>query len=641
VSPLEYAAAGVNVSQSAKQQLVNRVRRNVPVLVRELTVWLLWKYERGVPGERPRKVPYYVSGSRRHGKLDATEDRAQLVDFETAGHAFNAHYAGLGIALGKVPGKDITLSGLDFDDCYRGGELDERVTKILLAAQSYSEKSPSGVGLKVFGIGDVGTVKKDANGLEIYSARRFFTVTGDAINQAGLADLTDAAHLARKLFQVNETSTTPADNQKTLQSAGPAVGADPATSEKQGPPQYRNNTLTSLGGSMRRAGFSSAAISVALHKENLERYDPPLPGWEIDNTVKQAEKWERGNPPQPEPSTARLHLLDLTEFATQPSTRWLVRGILPPDSLVVVFGSAKGGKTFSTVDMLMHAAHGMNWCGHRVTRPLRVAFLAGEGRNGLRVRLHAWIEHHDTAQLTGAFKVLPTSISLPNRVEELIELLKPLKPDVVVADTLNAYFGPGDENSTQDMTHFVAACRRLRESLSCSVVVLHHTPVVDTRRERGSGVLRGAADVVIQVAKDESGSGCIGFQVVTGRDIEPMPQPLALRLDRVETDWMDEDGEPLTTCVVRAAGQPVTLPGRGLRPLGQAQATVLACARELAASGTADDDGWVTLARADVATRARASGVAKQSISSAWTPLQTRGYWRLVEPGSLLLRVQS
>jgi hypothetical protein len=92
-----------------------------------------------------------------------------------------------------------------------------------------------------------------------------------------------------------------------------------------------------------------------------------------------------------------LELLDLTQFAVQPKARWLVRGILPPDSLVVVFGPPKGGKTFSTTDMLMHAAHGLEWHGHPIPRALRVAFLAGEGRNGLRVRLHAWAGKPDCA----------------------------------------------------------------------------------------------------------------------------------------------------------------------------------------------------------------------------------------------------
>jgi len=225
-------------------------------------------------------------------------------------------------------------------------------------------------------------------------------------------------------------------------------------------------------------------------------------------------------------------------------------------------------------------------------------------------------------------------------VEELIELLRPFNPDIVAPDTLNAFFGPGDENSTQDMTNFVGACRKLRDSLACTVKVLHHTAIADTGRERGSGVLRGAADVVIQVGKDETGSGCIGFQVVTARDFEPMEKPLALRLQKVETDWSDEDGHPLTTCVVEAATQPVTLPGRGARPLGNAQVVVLEIARELASKAMPDATGHVSLARSDIAALAKERDVSTQSVSSAWSTLQSRGYFQLKEPGSISLRVR-
>lgn len=63
------------------------------------------------------------------------------------------------------------------------------------------------------------------------------------------------------------------------------------------------------------------------------------------------------------------------------------------------------------------------------------------GQNGLRVRLHAWLQHRESAELKGKFKVLPVSLALPDRVDELIESLKDFAPDVVAIDTLNAYFG--------------------------------------------------------------------------------------------------------------------------------------------------------------------------------------------------------
>lgn len=333
-----------------------------------------------------------------------------------------------------------------------------------------------------------------------------------------------------------------------------------------------------------------------------------------------------------------LELVSLDEFVQKPSVSTHVAQIIPAQAFIVVFGPTKSGKTFAVGDLMMHAAHGLDWHGFRIRRRLRVAYLCGEGTNGFRVRLHAWLQHHDNIEEPGDFRILPRALSLPSYLNDVIAALKPFTPDVVITDTLNSYFGGGNENDTQDMTTFVQSVRLLIHEVGCSVVVIHHTGIGDPSRERGSIVLRGASDVVIQVGKDENGTGLVGFQVITGRDIEAMDQPLSLRLTRYETDWTDEDGEPMATCIVEAAGQPVNLPGRGSRPLGDAQSAVLAAARELAQKATPASNGEVLLARSEVAALAKERGTSRQSISSAWQPLQTRGYLRLIEPGSISMR---
>jgi hypothetical protein len=334
-----------------------------------------------------------------------------------------------------------------------------------------------------------------------------------------------------------------------------------------------------------------------------------------------------------------LVLQDLETFAQCPSVRWLVKGILTPETITVVFGPPKGGKTFSVVDLMMHAAHGIDWHGHKVSRPLRVVFLAGEGRKGLKVRLHAWLRHHDVALLRdgGDFRVMPQAFSLPERADELISALRDLKPDVVVTDTLNAYFGSGDENSTQDMTAYVAASRRIRDALSCSVVVLHHTPQADATRGRGSGVLCAAADVLVQVDRDQAGTDGIGFRVVGARDFEAMQSPVALRLQSVETDWQDEDGEPMVSCVVIAAAEPVTLPGKRERALGPKQGKVLACAHKLARERypNASCGTRVALGKREISAAAQKLGVSPQNVSNAWKSLDAHRVLRVTGPGTV------
>jgi hypothetical protein len=339
----------------------------------------------------------------------------------------------------------------------------------------------------------------------------------------------------------------------------------------------------------------------------------------------------------------RLKLYTLDEFVQRPSVSTHVRGVIPAHSIVVVFGPPKGGKTYSVCDLTMHAAHGLpDWHGCLIPRRNRVAYLAGEGITGLRVRLKAWLEHHENILEPGEFRILPRRFSLPDNASSVIEQLRPFAPEIVVTDTANAYFGAGDENSTQDMTAFCDAVRLLREELGCAVIVIHHTGHADSGRERGSIVLRATADVLIQVAKDENAGELVGFQVIAARDIETMPSAISLKLVRHETEWIDEDGEPMVACIVQPGGQPVTLPGRGGKPLGTAQTSVLAAAMELAKAAPPDPKtGEVFLARMDVAKLAKDRGVTKTSISSAWAPLAQRKCFRLVEPGSIAIRVRT
>lgn len=347
-----------------------------------------------------------------------------------------------------------------------------------------------------------------------------------------------------------------------------------------------------------------------------------------DNPVQQAEQ-DDGRP-------SKLRLLTLDEFVRPPQFTYHVRGLIPAGAIILVFGPPKTAKTFAVCDLSMHAAHGMNWHGREITKQLRVVFLAGEGINGLRVRLRAWLQAHNRAG-EAAFALLPEPFGLPERAHEVIATLREFKPDLIVVDTLNAFFGTGDENSTQDMSRFTAAVRRLRDELGCSILIIHHTGVIETTRERGSSVLRGAADVIVQVARDKKDSALIGFQVIQARDLQPWDKPIALTLKVVETDWTDEEGIPISTCVIQATNQSVTIPGRGGKPLGPRQQELVVIVREMAdakANGSAD----VVLDKADVARAAVRRGIPKQSVSSAWGPLAARGHWREVGDNSISVR---
>jgi putative DNA primase/helicase len=172
------------MSDSDKAAYIARIRANVPDELKALPIWLLWRSVPEPGKKKPKKVPYYASGGARAAgfkerglELDCPEDRQQLVTFSEAVAAYErGGYTGLGIALGVMP-DGRRLSGIDLDDV---SPTDPQVTQILLAANSYAEVSPSGNGVKIFGLGDIGKTKSAR--LEIYSGARFFTVTGQVIS---------------------------------------------------------------------------------------------------------------------------------------------------------------------------------------------------------------------------------------------------------------------------------------------------------------------------------------------------------------------------------------------------------------------------------------------------------------------------
>jgi len=113
-------------------------------------------------------------------------------------------------------------------------------------------------------------------------------------------------------------------------------------------------------------------------------------------------------------------------------------------------------------------------------------------------------------------------------VSAFISAVLPMRPVLVVVDTLARCMVGGDEDSAQDMGRFVSSLETLRSELGAAVLVLHH-PTKTNRGERGSGALRGAVDTVI---KASSAGGAIVLECEKQKDAEPFSD-IRVRLEMV------------------------------------------------------------------------------------------------------------
>ena len=158
--------------------LLAAVQAHVPQAMRERPHWLLWRFEQYTGDPKPRKVPYYVSGRKRRGVQGSAEDRGELASFDLAvTHLARGQHTGIGFAF--LP--DDALVGIDIDNAIDDdGVMSERCQAIITACGSYAEFSPSGRGVHIIGSADFEVKSFRANpiGLEVYSGRQFFTVTG-------------------------------------------------------------------------------------------------------------------------------------------------------------------------------------------------------------------------------------------------------------------------------------------------------------------------------------------------------------------------------------------------------------------------------------------------------------------------------
>jgi hypothetical protein len=151
------------------------------------------------------------------------------------------------------------------------------------------------------------------------------------------------------------------------------------------------------------------------------------------------------------------------------------------------------------------------------------------------------------------------------------------KPDMVLVDTVNRNFGPGDENSTADMTLAVAGLDMLRTSSGSCVVSLHHSGHGDKGRGRGSSVLLGALDFEYVVTK------CDKVVQITGTKVKDfdLPPPLAWTLEKQPLPWADETGAPMDSAVL-VAGDLESMPMQSITAkLGSNQAKALEALKTL------------------------------------------------------------
>lgn len=255
----------------------------------------------------------------------------------------------------------------------------------------------------------------------------------------------------------------------------------------------------------------------------------------------------------PEHKPAPFPFISARELTLKPiRVDWLLDGFIERESLNLLFGEPGAGKSLFALDWAFCIAAGIDWHGYS-TKRADVVIVAGEGFAGLSRRVKALEQKYNM--------LAPESLHISQRPAQLMDEKNAqwvadsinslcTNPGLIIIDTLHRNI-EGDENSSQDIAKFISNLDNYLKPLGAAVLVVHHSGHGDKQRSRGSSSIRAAMDGEFSATKGEGG---IVLSCHKAKDFEAF-KPLQFSLKPTDLDWLDDDGEPMTSVYLEHVGE--------------------------------------------------------------------------------------
>lgn len=560
----------------------------VPQPLHEVQGWLLWRFEPFIGEAKPRKVPYWVDGTRRHGEQGSPMDRARLSTFFAAREAaVRMGYDGVGFA----PLADFGYTFLDFDNCVDvAGNMPAEIGGIV--SRTYAEFSPSGKGIRAALKGDLGNHKTpttmDTYGFETFSSSGFVTFTGNILpvcdvlgHQDTIADVDDQTRaLCERRFGARTQAAfdpedfmagreprlglTPTKMQALLAALDPSMGREPwlrigfaLHHETEGDDtgfelwdEWSSDGDTYPGTEGLRHQWDSFKGGTGKHLTTMRsviKMAKEAGYREPDNREAVIAKAEVLMAELPSKSVGRFGPVPIYDLSLAPPMQWLIKGVLPRAELGVLFGASGSGKTFVALDLAFSVARGNAWRDRRTARG-RVVIIAAEGAGGIGKRGEAYARYHEFDLRGIDLHVIPAAPNFLDNddISEVMAEIGNIGPvDLVIIDTFAQVTPGANENTSEDIGRALANLKLLYGVTNAMNLVVAHAGKDLSKGVRGWSGLKAAADVQIEVLRHENGDREIIIEKM--KDGEDGIR-WGFKLEVVEVG-IDYDGDIITSCV--------------------------------------------------------------------------------------------
>lgn len=284
----------------------------------------------------------------------------------------------------------------------------------------------------------------------------------------------------------------------------------------------------------------------------------------------------------PPADTSRLLITAAELEADIGPTDYVITGILEAGAYELIVGPPSSLKSFLVIDKAVCVAAGRPWHGHDVPSRGVVVYVCGEGGGGVAKRVLACCNAYGIKMSELPLVVTRCAVPMIENDAQITQLTAEIKGAcerfglpliLLVVDTMNANFGPGDENNAADAAAFCAGAKRLAQQAGAAIAVVHHTGHANGERGRGSSAIRASADAEFLIERYEADTP-LGLITMTAKKMKntELPPVMTFQPRVVELGFHEHDGRPLTSLVLDKIS--------GVQSLSRARTLLAAIVRE-------------------------------------------------------------
>ena len=506
----------------------------IPELLKKRSNWICWKKSGAKPNGRYGKLPANIKGT-----VINAHDVNHHVDLETAYQSYDSNkfqLAGIAIDLPTNPGiygytddgEPLYLIGGDIDECITIKDsklvISEQAKSDLKAlCQPYWEISPSGTGIRWFGLHTRPLKGGNKNGREMYSSGRFLTVTGKSKGGQITTLPSNIEALEQEWFRSTKSADINGDLLAHLQRE--SYQEPELINDGEG----RNIGILKHAGHLRAQGLSQDEIEEACLAFNRKKLNPPLEEWQVLDIARRYAE-EKSTPYIVEPIDAahttkkefelNLNSVLIKLVASSPK-RPFIAGIdvIPLGTYSALAGWGGVGKTNLIISLATQASIGGSFAD-RVCKETCVLMLACEDSEAeINARFCAAIENlpkekqEQALRNTRVFSLVGQDVHMVKMVGRnaeptgksivLINAVNELKQQtgvdrcLVIIDHARM-IASVDWNDSAQATVFTREMQHIASETGAGLVVLTHTNKASMKADHNSnqGDVSGSTAIV-------------------------------------------------------------------------------------------------------------------------------------------------